>query len=29
MAQRLRVLFALQRVLSSIPNIHMMAHNHL
>jgi hypothetical protein len=29
MAQRLRALTALQEVLSSIPNNHMMAHNHL
>jgi hypothetical protein len=28
MAQRLRALTALQKVLSSIPGNHMMAHNH-
>jgi hypothetical protein len=29
MAQRVRALTALLEVLSSIPNNHMMAHNHL
>ena len=29
MAQRLRVLIALPKVLSSVPNNHMVAHNHL